>query len=188
MEWIIKGKKLRFGSAPIEVEPTKFGVDTVFFRLDPSEKWDTLICKIQAGSFSRFEYNACCDYFTVIDDSGKFIIGKVIFELKGTRSGKEKYLGSIDGSGVFMTQHADTISPFNRSPMLPNTYNVEVKEVKNCSGKDCQEAAIRKPNGSIDVSYHFRIVESLKVFHYLPVSEEPIYVSYDLDSGKVVIR
>ncbi len=63
-----------------------------------------------------------------------------------------------------------------------------MKEVKDCSGKDCQEAAIRRPDGSIDVRYTYRIVESILVFHYLPVSEDPIFVSYDLDTRKVVIR
>jgi len=188
MEWIIKGQVLHWGSPAIDVSPTETGVDTIFFKHHDEAKWDTMICKIKGGSLITFVYNTCCDYFDVVDTSGDRLEGKVSFVLKGTKPRRKKYMGSIDGSGVFMTKQPDTLSPFFRSPMLPNRYNVEVKEVKNCSGKDCQEAAVRKPDGSVDESYHYRIIESILVLHYLPVSADPIAVSYDLSSEKVLVK
>lgn len=188
MQWIIKGQPLRWGSTPIEVTPTESGVDTIFFKWQDQSKWDTLLCKIKGGSSITFVYSPCCDYFDVVDSNGDRFEGKVSFVLMGATPAKMKYLGSIDASGVFMTQKPDTILPFYRSPMLPNMYNVEVQEIRDCFGKGCQEAAIRKLDGSIDISYHYRIVDEILNFHFLPLNEEPLFVSYDLDSGKVVIR
>lgn len=188
MQWIIKGQSLRWGSTPIEVTPTESGVDTIFFKGQDQSKWDTLLCKIKGGSSITFVYSPCCDYFDAVDRNGDRFEGKVSFMLVGATPAKKKYLGSIDGSGVFMTQSPDTILPFYRSPMLPNTYDVEVKEIRDCFGKGCQEAAIQKPDGSMEISYHFRIVEEILNFHYLPVSEEPVSVTYDLDSGVVRIE
>lgn len=187
MQWIIKGQPLRWGSPPIEVSPTESGVDTIFFKGQDQSKWDTLLCKIKGGSSITFVYSPCCDYFDVVDSNGDKLEGRVSFMLLGATPGKKNYLGSIDASGVFMTNQPDTILPFYRSVMLPNTYNVEVNEIKDCFGKDCEETAIQKPDGSIDISYHYRIIDGILNFHYLPVSEEPVIVSYDLDSGKVVI-
>ena len=188
MQWIIKGQQLSWGSTPIEVGLTESGVDTIFFKWHDHSKWDTLLCKIKGGSSVTFVYSPCCDYFDVVDSNGDRFKGKVSFDLKGSLPKKTKYLGSIDDSRVFMTQKPDTIPPFYRSVMLPNTYNVEVEQIKDCSGKHCQEAAIQKPDGSMEISYHFRIVEEILNFHYLPVSEEPVSVTYDLDSGVVRIE
>ena len=187
-EWIIKGKSLRWGSPPVEVSPAGSGVDTVFFRLHERAEWDTLICMIKSGSSSTFVYNACCNYFDVIDHTGKRTEGKVSFELKGSMPKSKKYLGTIDGNGVQLTLTAQIISPMYRSPMFPNSYNVAIKEIRKCTGKDCLEAVIMRPDGSIDLSYQYQIVDKILSFHYLPVSEEPVIISYDLDSGKVVIR
>ncbi len=112
MQWIIKGQSLRWGSPPIEVRPTDSGVDTIFFKHHDQSKWDTLLCKIKSGSSITFVYSPCCDYFDVFDSNGDRFEGKVSFVLKGTIPGKAKYLGSIDGSGVFMSQQPDTIPIF----------------------------------------------------------------------------
>jgi hypothetical protein len=188
MQWIIKGQKLHWGSPAVEVSPTLTGVDTIYFKHKENAEWDTLLCIIAEGSTIMFEYNACCDYFDAVDASGQKFEGKVSFELKGTKPGKKKYLGSIDDSGIFMTQFADTLSPLFRSPMLPNRYNVEVEIVKKCLGKKCREVAIRKKDGSIDYGYKFRTVENIVLFHYLPVSSDPIVVSYNLETREIKIN
>jgi hypothetical protein len=187
-EWTIKGRSLRWGSPPVEVSPAESGVDTIFFRLHESAEWDTLICRIKSGSSSTFVYNACCTYFDVIDHAGKRTEGKVSFELMGLIPKSKKYLGTIDGNGVLLTSTAQIISPMYRSPMFPNSYNVAIREIRKCAGKDCEEAVIQRPDGSIDLSYHYRIVDKILSFHYLPVSEDPIEVLYDVESGKVIVR
>jgi len=97
-------------------------------------------------------------------------------------------LGTIDGNGVLLTSTAQIVSPMYRSPMFPNSYNIAIQEIIKCTGKDCEEAVIQRPDGSIDLSYHYRIVDRILSFHYLPVSEDPIEVLYDIESGKVVVR
>jgi len=188
MQWIIKGQSLRWGSPPIEVRPTESGVDTIFFKWYDESKWDTMLCRIKAGSSITFEYSPCCDYFDVFDSNGDRFEGKVSFVLLGIKPKKNKYLGSIDSDGIFMTSQGDTMLPIFRSPMLPKMFIVEVKEVKKCYGSNCHEAAIKRPDGSIDESYHYRIVDKILNFHYLPVSQDPILVSYDIVSGLVNVN
>jgi hypothetical protein len=187
-EWIIKGKSLRWGSPPVEVSPAEFGVDSIFFRLHEKVEWDTLICRIKSGSSNTFVYNACCNYFDVIDHTGERTEAKVNFQLMGSIPKSKKYLGTIDANGVLLTSIAQIISPIYRSPMFPNSYNVAIQEIRKCAGKDCLDAAIQRPDGSIDVSYHYQIVDKILSFQYLPVSEDPIEVLYDVESGKVVVR
>jgi len=187
-EWIIKGKSLRWGSPPVEVSPAGSGVDTIFFRLHERAEWDTLICRIKSGSSNTFVYNACCTYFDVIDHTGKRTEGKVSFKLEGLIPKSKKYLGTIDGNGVLLTSTAQIISPMYRSPMFPNSYNVAIREITKCAGKDCEEAVIQRPNGSIDLSYHYQIVDKILSFHYLPLSEDPILVTYDIESGVVNVN
>lgn len=187
MEWRIKDQTLHWGGS-ILVAPSQSGLDTIFFRLRETAIWDTLICKMQANSTIRFVYNSCCDYFDVFDETGERIEGKVSFDFKGSIPKSKKYLGTIDGNGVLLTSTAQIISPMFRSPMFPNSYNVAIREIIKCTGKDCVEAVIQRPDGSIDISYHYQIVDKILSFHYLPVSEDPIEVIYDVDSGKIVVR
>lgn len=187
MEWRIKDQTLHWGGS-ILVAPSQSGLDTICFRLRETAIWDTLICKMQANSTIRFVYNSCCDYFDVFDETGDRIEGKVSFEHKGSILKSKKYLGTMDGNGVLLTSTAQIISPIYRSPMFPNSYNIAIQEIIKCTGKDCEEAVIQRPDGSIDLSYHYRIVDRILSFHYLPVSEDPIEVLYDVESGKVVVR
>jgi len=187
MEWRIKDQTLHWGGS-ILVAPSQSGLDTICFRLRETAIWDTLICKMQANSTIRFVYNSCCDYFDVFDETGDRMEGKVSFDLKGSIPKSKKYLGTIDGNGVLLTSTAQIVSPMYRSPMFPNSYNIAIQEIIKCTGKDCEEAVIQRPDGSIDLSYHYRIVDRILSFHYLPVSEDPIEVLYDIESGKVVVR
>lgn len=186
MEWRIKDQTLHWGGS-ILVAPSQSGLDTICFRLRETAIWDTLICKIQANSTIRFVYNSCCDYFDVFDETGDRIEERSALTLRAQFK-IQKYLGTIDGNGVLLTSTAQIVSPMYRSPMFPNSYNVAIQEIIKCAGKDCVEAVIQRPDGSIDLSYHYQIVDKILGFNYLPLSTEPIFVSYDLDSGKVSIE
>ncbi|MEP7321817.1 MAG: hypothetical protein ABI761_07855 [Saprospiraceae bacterium] len=187
MQWKIKGQYLTWGNQ-LSVTPGASGIDTVFFRLSDQREWDTLICKIQPNTNYRFVYNACCDYFDVMDDTGNRTVGKVSFQLSKPVNKKEKYLGTIDENGIRMSLKPVQIIPTNRSPMLPNSYNVAISLINKCHGKDCLEVALHKTTGEKDISYKIKIIKYMISFRYLQLSTEPLIITLNPVNGKVEIK
>jgi hypothetical protein len=188
-EWRINHRVLKFGSTLTNVEINKSGPDTILFRISHDHAWDTLVTKIPHGSINRFNYNSCCHYFNAITEDGHIIKGSVNFELSVSDSKVKKYLCSIDSYGTFISpSRSKTISAESRSPMLPNSYNVAIQEVKSCNGKKCQNTALFKEDGSEDPGYKFKTKRQVIVIHYVPLSTEPLFVNYDLDSAKIQIE
>jgi len=187
MQWKIKGQYLTWGNQ-VSVTSKESGFDTIFFRLNEQRAWDTLICKIKPNTHISFVYNSCCDYFDVLDDTGKRLTGNVSFQLINFKGKSHQYLGTIDGDGAFLSSAKDTLHPLYRSPMLPNTYTVAISEIRKCSGKDCLEAAIQKSGEIQNLSYNYQTLKSLVNFTYVPLNTDPIQITYDVNTRLVEIR
>jgi hypothetical protein len=44
---------------------------------------DTIVCNINRTGNFKFYYNECCGGFNIANETGKFIIGTVIFSIQG---------------------------------------------------------------------------------------------------------
>lgn len=103
----------------INIIPDLSGVDTLFFQLHNKSHWDTLLIKISHDNYFRFIYNACCDYFDVMDSSGLKTTGKISFHLSYLSRGNNKYLGSIGDDGVILNSKPTIITPKVCSTLFP---------------------------------------------------------------------
>ncbi|GGB70612.1 hypothetical protein GCM10007424_08220 [Flavobacterium suaedae] len=177
-EWKIKGKTLHYGSKPLKVGVDN-KIDTIFYRQDKNSKWHTLVCNINKADNFRFLYNPCCGGFNTQNTSGN-ITGKVKFSV----TGKEKentYLGVLDDAAVILSDSDLELSPYCRSAMHPNVYNISIQKIKYCKDEsNCNEKCIN--NGAEIISY---IPISQKTsFLFLPLSDEPFVIIYDLKKEK----
>jgi hypothetical protein len=189
-EWKINGETLHYGSKPISVKTDNI-IDTIFFRQFKNSKWDTVICNINKPMHYIFHYNTCCGGFNISDDTDKFIIGSVNFIIKNTDN-KIQFLGTLGEAGIIVTSKLiDTLEPGCRSAMSPNVYQLTFREIEICKDTvDCNEGTCLYEKGNEELNYEFGYkTTSLKLdCLFLPLSNEPIRVTYDTKIGKVEIE
>lgn len=180
-EWKIKGKTLRYGSKPVKVTVDN-KIDTIFFRQNNNAKWDTLICNINKPETFKFLYNTCCGGFNV-QKSSRNIWGKVKFSLIGQNK-NDTYIGILDDAAVILSGLDTELAPYCRSAMHPNIYRVAIQKIEICQESDgCSEKCI---NNKGDIISFLPVSEKVR-FLYLPLSEEPFVIKYDLSTSKVII-
>ncbi len=179
-QWKIKGKTLRYGSKPVKVRIDN-KIDTIFYKENNNSKWDTLICNINKPNTFKFLYNPCCGGFNV-QKSSKNIRGKVKFSLIGQNK-NDTYIGILDDAAVILSGSDTELSPYCRSVMHPNVYNISIQKIEVCKDEsNCTEKCIN--NGADTLSY---LPISQKIsFLFLPLSEEPFVIKYNLSTDKFV--
>lgn len=188
-EWQINGQTLTYGSTPIRVE-TDNQVDTIFFRQDKNARWDTLICSISRPTNYTFYYNECCGGFNTADETGTYLVGSVQFENRNPKKGKH-YLGTLGEAGVIIDKNSVHLKPTCRSAMSPNCYEVTLREIEPCSTTDScnEEICLVEPNSeNPNYGFGYATQSTLFRFLFLPLSNDPIHVSYNTKSGTVQIK
>ncbi|HOX83463.1 MAG TPA: hypothetical protein PLJ60_14380 [Chryseolinea sp.] len=191
MEWRMSGQVLHFGSEPMVINPDPEKIDTLFYKQNKNAKWDTLICNIKEPLMYKFIYNACCGGFNVLDENDKPIEGKVNFKFIGKQNHKS-FLGTLGESGILVKANVvNTLSPGCRSAMAPNIYSLGFKEIRVCTSTlNCIEEICLYEEGKKDLNYEFRyqaISDKLEI-HFIPMSNEPIEVTYNARFDTLSIR
>jgi hypothetical protein len=191
MEWKINGHVLRFGSKPLGVNADPNTIDTLFYRQNSKAKWDTIICNIKEAVTYKFTYNTCCDGFNVSGSNGKFIKAKVHFRLIGKAKHKT-FLGTLGEAGILVdVSTTDTLLPGCRSAMSPNIYSLSFKEVQVCTDSSrCKEdiCLFEKDKEEMNYEFKFRTISSKLHILFMPLSGDPIQITYNADSDKITIR
>jgi hypothetical protein len=106
-EWRINGQTLHYGSKPIIIKTDNM-LDTILFKQYSNSNIDTIICNItKAGNF-KFYYNECCGGFNIADETGKFIIGSIVFSIQG-QDNKKNIWGHLEKQVYLLTLHLKTL-------------------------------------------------------------------------------
>ena len=189
-EWKINGQTLHYGSKPISVITDNI-IDTFFFRQFKNSKWDTLICNINKHTHYTFQYNECCGGFNISDETAKFIIGSVNFKIKNIDT-KKLFLGTLGEAGIIVTsEFNDTLKPGCRSALSPNVYQLTFREIEICKDTvDCNEGTCLYEKGKeeLNYEYYYKTISLKLDCLFLPLSNKPISVMYDPNSGKLEIE
>ena len=186
-EWNINGQTLHYGSEPITIE-TDNTLDTIYFRQQRNANVDTLICNINKPGHFTFYYNECCGGFNIADTSGKFIVGSVIFQIQGQIKA-QRYLGTLGETGILINSSSqDTLNPGCRSAMAPNVYQITFSQIEVCTDTvDCTEGTCLLEPGQEELNYAFGFKTISKKLDclYLPLSNQPIKVTYIPESDEI---
>lgn len=189
MKWVINQQTLQFGYPPVQVIPNKNKLDTILFQKDANAKWDTLICNISKAQIYNFQYNECCGAFNVIDaTNNRFIKGSL--SLKLTRKAKHKqYIGTLGEAGMSIQNTIpDTLKPACRSAMSPNIYWVSLKEIVECKNTQKCDISMCFYNGKEEVyDFEYSTKKEITEFLYLPLSNEPLSISYNPFNQELII-
>ena len=189
-EWRINGQTLHYGSKPITVKTDNI-LDTILYRQRNNSKVDTILCNInKAGNF-KFYYNVCCGGFNIADETGKFIIGSVIFSIQG-QNNKQKYLGTLGETGILVhSASKDTLETGCRSAMSPNIYQITFSQIEICTEKvNCKEGTCLYEKDKEELNYEFGYKTISKKIDclFLPLSNQPIEVIYDPKTDRIRIE
>ncbi len=189
-EWRINGKTLYYGSKPITIMTDNI-LDTILYRQRSNSNVDTIVCNItKAGNF-KFYYNECCGGFNIADEAGKFIIGSIIFSIQG-QDNKKKYLGTLGETGILVNSTAkDTLKTGCRSAMSPNVYQLTFSQIEICKDMiDCIEGTCLYEKGNEELNYEFGYKTVSKKIDclFMPLSNQPIKVTYDLRTDRIRIE
>ncbi len=189
-EWRINGQTLHYGSSPITIKTDNI-LDTILYRQRNNSKVDTIVCNItKAGNF-KFYYNECCGGFNIADETGKFIIGSIIFSIQG-QDNKKKYLGTLGETGILVNSTSkDTLKTGCRSAMSPNVYQLTFSQIKICKNTiNCNEGTCLLEKGMKELNYKFgyKTISKMMDCLFLPLSNQPIKVTYDPRTDRVRIE
>ncbi len=180
-EWKINGQTLHYGSKPITIKTDNI-LDTILYKQRNNSKVDTIVCNInKAGNF-KFYYNDCCGGFNIANETGKFIIGSIIFSIKG-QDNKKLYLGTLGETGILVNAATiDTLKIGCRSAMSPNLYQITFSQIEVCNDTiNCTQGTCLFEKSKKELNYEFgyktisRKIDCL----FLPLSNQPIKVTYD---------
>ena len=189
-EWRINGQTLHYGSKPIIIKTDNF-LDTILYRQRNNSRVDTIVCNItKAGNF-KFYYNECCNGFNIADESGKFIIGSIIFYIQG-QDNKKKYLGTLGETGILVNSTSkDTLKTGCRSAMSTNVYKLTFSQIEICKDTiNCEEGTCLFEKGKEELNYEFSYKTVSKKIDclFLPLSNQPIKVTYDPRTDRIRIE
>jgi len=189
-EWRINGQTLHYGSKPITIKTDNI-LDTILYRQQNNSKVDTIVCNInRAGNF-KFYYNECCGGFNIANETGKFIIGTIIFSIQG-QTNKKKYLGTLGETGILVNSSSkDTLETGCRSAMSPNVYQITFSQIEICTDTvNCKEGTCLFEKGKEGLNYEFGFKTISKKIDclFLPLSNQPIKVNYDPKTDRIRIE
>lgn len=188
--WYINGQKMWFGSGRVKVKVNPNKMDTILYQGYRHHKMDTILCNISEPKKYTFYYNACCGAFNIKDESNKsFTKGKVLFQLKNKDN--KSYLGTLGEAGILVTQFStDTLYEHCRSAMSPNVYPISFQEIAPCRDSiHCQEGTcLQVKNDEVNWEYGYRTISKKAGFLYMPLNQDPLLISYDPKTNKIVIR
>ncbi len=189
-EWRIHGKTLHYGSSPIEVT-TDEKMDTIFYRQKIKANWDTIICQISKPGNFTFVYNECCGGFNVKDESDHFVEAKVNFKIKG-QDKRRNYIGTLGEAGLLIERdYLVTLMPGCRSAMSPNIYQLTLSEVDfpvDTSLENSSTCLFRIGYQDLYYDFAYRTIGYKFDFLYMPLSNDPILIIYDLKSGSIDVN
>ena len=189
-EWRINGQTLHYGSKPITIKTDNI-LDTILYRQRYNSKVDTIVCNINRSGNFKFYYNECCGGFNIADETGKFIIGSIIFSIQG-QNNKMKYLGTLGETGILVNSTSkDTLKTGCRSAMSPNVYQITFSQIEICKDTiDCKEGTCLFEKGKVELNYEFGFKTISKKIDclFLPLSNKPIKVAYDPRTDKIRIE
>ncbi len=189
-EWRINGQTLHYGSMPITIKTDNI-LDTILYRQRNNSKVDTIVCNINKAGHFKFYYNECCGGFNIADETGKFIIGSVIFSIK-EQDNKKTYLGTLGETGILVNSTTkDTLKTGCRSAMSPNVYQLTFSQIEICKDTiNCKEGTCLFEKGKDELNYEFgyktisRKIDCL----FLPLSNQPIKVTYDPRTDRLYLQ
>ena len=189
-EWKINGQTLHYGSKPITIKTDNI-LDTILYKQRSNSKVDTIVCNINKKGNFIFYYNECCGGFNIADETGKFIIGSIIFSIK-EQDNRKTYLGTLGETGILVNSATkDTLKTGCRSAMSPNVYQITFCQIEICKDWiNCKEGTCLFEKGNEELNYEFgyktisRKIDCL----FLPLSNQPIKVTYDPRNDRIWIE
>lgn len=191
MNWRINGEKLNWYSDTVYIKTDNIP-DTILFQQHKQAKIDTLICMISLPMNYEFNYNECCGGFNVRWDKHRHW-GAVQFSVLNAR--KKNYLGRIGETLLVVNQDSlNVLSPQCISAMAPNIHHVALSEFMYCKpGENCQnesplDCLVAYNDGPMVDSFNLQVTRQLYNFLYLPLSNDPLQIIYDVRSGKITIH
>jgi len=186
-EWRINGQTLHYGSEPLSIRIDHV-LDTIYFKEFKNSKWDTLICNITEPKKYIFYHNECCGGFNISD--GKFINGSVNFSIKSSDT-KRLYLGTLGETGLLVKQKNQILKPGCRSPMFQNVYSITFSEIeisKDTSDRIDILCLYEEGKEQLNYEFAYRTISLKLDFLFLPLSNQPIKVTYIPKTGKIKIE
>jgi len=191
-EWLIDGQRMKYGTGTIKVKAKPNRLDTILFRGYRSEKFDTIICDIQAGEKYTFYFNPCCGSFKVrTESSKKFIQGVVSYKLKSKDQSKT-YLGTLGEAGILVnTKNSDPLTTHCRSAMSSNIFKISFSQIEPCKDSlDCGESTCLQVIGKEESksSYGYKVVSRIMESYYMPLKSDPLVVLYDPKKNQITIE
>lgn len=189
-EWRINGQTLHYGSKPIKIKTDNI-LDTILFKQYSNSNIDTIICNItKAGNF-KFYYNECCGGFYIADETGKFIVGSIVFSIQG-QDNKNKYLGTLGETGILVSSKSkDILKTGCRSAMSPNVYQITFSQIEICKDTiNCKEGTCLFEKGKKELNYEFSYKTVSKKIDclFLPLSNQPIKMTYEPRTDRIRIE
>lgn len=189
-EWRINGQTLHYGSKPITIKTDNI-LDTILYRQRNNSKVDTIVCNINKSGHFKFYYNECCGGFNIADETGKFIIGSIIFSIK-EQDNRKTYLGTLGETGILVNSATnDTLKTGCRSAMSPNVYQITFSQIEICKDSiNCKEGTCLFEKGKEELNYEFGYKTISKKIDclFLPLSNQPIKVIYDPKTDRIRIE
>lgn len=191
MEWIINDDTLKFGSSEIYLITNENKLDTIYFKVNAKSAYDTLICNIAQPIKYRFIYNTCCGGFDVIEDkTNNRIGGKVLMKISKSPV-NEIYLGTFGEAGMIIGDaFKDTLSVTCTSAMSSNIYAVKLIQIESCKASETCETLMcfQATFGKDKFDYDYKTVSQKLNFLYLPLSNKPLPITYNLLSNTISIE
>ncbi len=190
-EWYINGQKMNYGSGKIKVKVNPNTLDTILYKGYRRKKFDTIICNIAEAKKYKFYYNECCGAFNIKDEStNSFIIGKINYRLK-SKTPSKTYLDTLGESGIIVSTKKDnTLYTKCRSAMSPNIYNISFREIEYCSNdQNCTEGiCLQKENQKEpQMNFSFHTIDVKMKFLFMPLTSDPVDITFDPKTNQVVI-
>ncbi|WP_027420530.1 hypothetical protein [Crocinitomix catalasitica] len=180
---------MRYGSGAIKVLVNPHKLDTILYKGYNRNDFDTIICNISQAKRYKFYYNDCFGAFNIHDETtGKFIQGKIMYQLKNAAN--KTYLGTLGESGVLIDKNlSDTLHPHCISAMSPIVYQITFSEIECCEvSMNYTEVICLVDNENVDWEFKFNIVSNKLDLLFMPLSAEPVLISYDGHTGLIEMK
>ena len=183
MEWKINNKSLFYESQSISIKSQYNKLDTIFFRENKLDKWDTIICKINKPGHYRLQFNECCGLFNVYNDQQERPTG--LLKMKIKEISDKTFLGTFGTNSFIVTSNPTKIKGEKGSAMESSCKLISLSEIKLLNnGQSSDKTSIY----SNDKVITYTIISKKLQFYYLPLDNELIEVSYNSKTGKAIIK
>lgn len=187
MEWLLKGQTLKFGSPPIKVKADTTTLDTLFYRSDSENKWESILCNIESGKTYFFDYNMCCGGFLIHSPSDTLQMPVQIL-IEGSEKPKNYILEYGNTSYLIKSNEILFIKEQCESAMSNDLREIVIYEIKN-------NVKIEYSNTSTCLIYKEKYIKPitnrrrrLLNFKYIPLNHTNEKIILNMSTGLIKIN